>query len=137
MNFLRRLLWGARWGLAFGLAFCGLAIVAFLIGGRATFDAQLTTFEYVLALYLAGGLISGGIVGMLRPLTERPAGAGAVGFLCGLVFGVLLRLAREGLQEWTGRDTFLVLAVAIALGIPVGLVYRDIFATPAKKSVRP
>ena len=131
MNIVRRLLWGARHGALFGVVFCGLALVAFLIGGHATFEAQHTSLGRVLVLYLVGGVASGIIIGALRPLTARPIGAGAVGFLCGLLFGVLLRIARDGLNDWGGRDAFLVLSIAVALGIPVGLVYRDIFATPA------
>lgn len=133
MSICNRILWGARWGIVFGAAFCALAMAAFLIGGRATFASLDTTLGRILAFYLVGGTFSGMLVGLLQPLTIRPVGAAVTGFICGALLAVLFRVTQDGLTDWTGGDVVTVLVVATVLGIPVGAIYREIFLGKLKK----
>jgi hypothetical protein len=132
-----RIWWGVRWGLVFGVAFCALALVAFLVGGRATFEALGTSLSRVLAVYLAAGVVLGVLVGVFRPLAARPVGAGALGFAGGLLFGALIRVSQDGLYGWGARDAFRLIMFAAILGAPVGVIYREIFtARPKRKAKR-
>ena len=127
MILARRILWGVRSGVVFGLAFSALALVIRLLGGEGPFEVHHTSFAKMIASYLLGGISAGVIVGALRPLTKSKPGAAVVGFFAAIPIGMLVRLAMLGNEPWEPRDTIVTLLVCIALGAPVGVMYRDIF----------
>jgi hypothetical protein len=127
MGLFQRILWGIKSGATFGLAFTALALLVFLLGGERPFQAHHTSFTNVVVTYLLGGIGSGIIVGVLRPLTRTKAGAGMVGFIAAIPVSVLVRIAIVGYQPWTVKDIILSFSVCLVLGVPVGVMYRDIF----------
>jgi hypothetical protein len=124
MSMHDNVIWGIKWGLAYSAFFCAWALVVFLIAGAQPFKSSGTSILRTLTLYLAGGVISGGIVGGFRPLLRSRVAAAAVGILAAAPVCVMIKYTiRPG--EWTGEDT--VVAVALALvygGIGGPLTYR-------------
>ena len=124
MRFLERLRWGARVGAIFGLLYASLAVVIFLVGGQAPFEAGHSSFEKMIATYLVGGVGAGLIVGMLKPLTQSKVGAAIVGSLAAIPVGILLRFATGHPGPWQGTDTVVTLLFCAMLGAPLGVAYR-------------
>lgn len=127
MRLLRRVLWGAKTGTIFGLAFSLLALVIFLLGGQGPFEANHSSFGRIVGAYFLGGLSAGIIVGILRPLTASKVGAAMTGFVATAPVSVLMRIAIDGFQAWTVKDSILSILMCAALGAPLGVAYRDIF----------
>lgn len=136
MKVADRIALGARFGFLIGAMLSVLALLAYLLGGQDVFRGLHTSLGVVIAADIGGGVLLGALVGALRPLAGSRVGAGVLGFVCGLLAGALIRVARDGLGPWTGGDWFVVLTFAAALGIPLGIIYREIFATPADGSTR-
>jgi hypothetical protein len=117
---------GARWGFCFGLAFDVITIVVFLIGGDGVFAENRITLQGTLFVYTAGGVLAGAIVGACRPIARRKAGAVIVGMLVGLLIGSLLEAASIAPDADHAKRIFVVIGMAILLGAPCGLIFREI-----------
>jgi hypothetical protein len=77
------LLTNVRWGIAYGLGFASMFVLyvlgLFAVRGAQPFERLGTTLTGCIALYLAGGIMTGTLVGLLRPLLVTRRGAMVVG----------------------------------------------------------
>jgi hypothetical protein len=78
-------------------------------------------------LYLGGGLLAGLIVGLLHRMARSKIGAAALGIIVALPISILTRVAIDDLGRWVPADTVVMTVMTLGLGIPVGLIYREIF----------
>jgi hypothetical protein len=76
--------WGTSGGLIGAALYSIIVLVVYAIQGPDALARDHVTLGSVLALYWAGGIIVGAIVGVLRPLTKVRLGAIAVGFIAAL-----------------------------------------------------
>lgn len=61
-------------------------------------------------------------------------GAGFVGLLAGLGFGELIALGTDTAYTSRSEHFFVTIMIALFLGVPTGLIYREIFLAKEKKS---
>jgi len=128
MELARRIWWGARWGALFGVAFVAIAVVIYTLSGQTAFEAHHTTFGRVVLTYFFGGVAAGVVVGIMKPLTRWKAGAAVVGFLAGMPVATIMRFATDGFGPWHRSDTIDVIVMSLILGVPTGIIYREIFS---------
>lgn len=126
-RFLRRIVWGAKAGVAFGFGFAVLAVLLRLVGGAESLDGTGFTLTSSIVMYLSGGLISGTTVGALLPLAQTRAGATVVGAIAAIPVAVLLNVTRDGPAEWTVKQISFVAFFSLVLGAPTGAMYHRIF----------
>jgi hypothetical protein len=120
---------GASIGATFGTVYALWALVLYLIGGKAFANGDFTLLG-VCAFYLAGGVIAGGVVGLMRPLLRQPASATLVGIAACLPLAIGFRVLYKGLTVWTRTDTLFVMIWPVVFGVPASLVLWNIFAPP-------
>ena len=60
-------------GLGVGVLLALWILIVYLRSGEAAFAAKGTTFGFMVLLYLAGGVVAGGVAGLLGPLARGPA----------------------------------------------------------------
>ena len=121
----------ARVGFAIGLAgatVCSAWVVgAALLMRASAHSADL--WRIVAAYYVAGaaaGTVSGALLSLL-PLGRGRVGAAACGVLgAAAVYGAIEAVKHRG-RPWTAEDSAVLAFVAVAVGAPVGLAYRDMF----------
>ncbi len=111
-------------GLGAGLLLTVWILIVYLRSGEAPFAAQRTTFAFTVILYLAGGIATGGLAGLLGPLARGPVWAAMVGFLSALP--VALTLSHFGIRD-VSHPVLVAVLTSLGLGIPIGLVYRRLF----------
>lgn len=119
----------AALGIALGSVFAGWAVVLAALGG--SWNLRLRSGDemnvvLVVLVYLVGGCVGGGVVGVLLPMVRWRVGAVAVGILAVLPFtyGVAVSVAAGS----GGQINLLALAITAGLlGGVGGLAYREIF----------
>lgn len=126
---LANLRWGALWGLLFGVIYVVILMILFVLQGPALFRGYDTTFGAVAALYLAGGVASGMVVGILRPLLKWRWGAALAGIFAAIPIGLAAEFMLMDAAVWSTKDTWVVIIFAVALGAPVGWMFWGIFRT--------
>ena len=91
--------WGVSHGLGIAALYAGLGVVRLLLRGISPFGAAGRVVLAATGMLGAVGLLSGAIVGLLRPHTANPFGSLLVGFIAAgpIVFGVMLLV--EGLPK--------------------------------------
>jgi hypothetical protein len=118
------------WGLRRGLLFAGLLIL-FLLGQallryREIFsDGSIAPGRAVLLAVgacLAGGVVGGAILGLLRPLLRSRGGATLVGILIGAMLGLSIRLTIDGVGPWTTGDVIQLAVFSVSLGGSCGFI---------------
>ena len=119
-----------RWGLSrtapFVLVFGGMSLVGELLGVKFPgFDIERTIF-----FYLVFGLLTGLLVGALRPIASTLWGAGVIGALVGLPIGIFIAALAGDLGRWDAVDTVLVLildfiSAACAVGFRRGYMHAE------------
>lgn len=119
--------WGITWGLRLALLFSAWVAVLMLLSGsfviRAS-DNRPANGLLVIALYFAGAVVSGTIVGLTRRLARWTIGAILVGFLAALpVMAGAIMMAR-GRISWDTENTVLTLAAAALLGPATAVAIR-------------
>jgi hypothetical protein len=124
LNAFFSMCFGMLLGIAIGLLFVVYVLILYLLSGEAPFAAYRTTFLSTVVLYLGGGIVAGGIAGLLGPLGRGPIWAAFVGFAAALP--VAWALTRFFIADMT-HQTPTALLSALALGVPVGLIYRGLF----------
>ena len=125
--------WGIFWGLAFALVLTIVLVLLYAVRGSALFETYDTTFGGVVAVYFAGGLAGGAVVGLLRPLTRWRWGAAMVGVFAALPVGAAGRVLRYGLAPWGPKDTITLVIFAVALGGTVGWIYWGMFRSDQRQ----
>lgn len=129
----RDLAWGVCSGLSVAAVFiliAGVQYVRYLFtGGQGTSELQRSVLEEVpiwkvVAFYLGAAVVSGTILGLLRPLTRSWLGTVTVGFLC----AVPVIVGGTWFLGWLGRPTVgelvLFLGLAAFYGLLGGTVFR-------------
>jgi hypothetical protein len=84
--------------------------------------------QRIVPLYLGGGLLAGSMVGLLHRMAQSRIGAAALGVLVAIPVSVLTLVAVDGSGKWLPGDTVVVIVTSLGLGIPVGIIYREIFS---------
>jgi hypothetical protein len=130
-------MWGVSWGSKTGAVLAAWAIVLFLIRGAAPFEARGTTLGAVVVLYLAGGTAGGVIVGLFLPLARTGFGAAIAGTAAFVAVATASAGVLFGFATWSWiPHMFCVLVGSPALGVPIGLVYREIFRNEIQRMAK-
>lgn len=106
-----RLIRGARIGVRTGALLTGLALVGVFATGAYRSPHAVAASLIIAVLYLAGGAVAGGIIGLLLPITHRPAGLFAAVTLAATPLFAALFYALLGFS-WTTGTTILLLITA-------------------------
>ena len=113
--------WGGRVGVAlalFGVVVIGLRVIG--AGGEPGGPLLLGLLSWI-SWYIIGGLVTGGIVGLLRPLGGNRMGAALVGFLAALPLSFGTYALLVGVGRFSAPVTIVSLITAGAGGI-AGLI---------------
>ena len=107
--------WGILRGLFLGSVYSAYVLLVYLIRGADAFSALGLTLGTLVAAYLGGGVVSGAVVGALRPLTKSHAGCIFVGTVAAVPTFLGVGLAMYGaFSQWTADDAgSVILAIAI------------------------
>jgi len=124
-------------GTTVGVLLSQLIAVVRLIGGAEVFRSMGAEPLRLVAAYVGLGAFGGVLCALLGPIAVRPVGAALLGWLICALFGFILRTGEIALVTWRFRDTALVLTFGACLGIPVGLMYREIFSDDPPDGGRP
>lgn len=120
MSFIARRLpdirWGTQYGMGFALLFSAYAVIQRIAFGPNVFDSYHMTFVSVVGVYLGGGLLSGTLVGLLRPIARYPLGAALVGFLAALPIAFVIEKLSDAGASWNYIDTITVTVCSVGLG---------------------
>lgn len=120
----------ARWGVSrvapFVVIFGGMSLVGELMGVEfAGFDLERTIFFYV-----AFGLLTGVVVGLLRPSASTMWGSGVIGGIVGLPIALYVRILARGWSDWLPTEiiffvAFVAICAACAIGFRRGYVRAE------------
>ena len=132
MRFRTNVLWGARLGLAVGAVFSAWALAVFVLSAGQAMRDNGTTLPAVLAAYLAGGPVAGGVMGALRPLARWAAGAAVVGFVTAIPVFVAIRLAVDGTKPAEAGELLGVIFFGI-VGGALGVVFWSRHRAPRRE----
>jgi hypothetical protein len=109
--------WGMMRGLFFGIFYSVFALIVYLFRGADAFNAYGLTLGSLVAAYALGGLISGAVVGALRPLTRWYAGHIVIGVAATIPAMLGVGLAMYGaFSRWTSEDVGSVVMAIVVLG---------------------
>ena len=120
-----RIIHNIRWGLKHSFNFAGLAILwvtftHFILGADFQSEVHMSYLALVL-FYICAGLLTGVILGLLRPITVRRAGAAGTGFvLAAMIYGSGATMYIGPPWQWDSIAWVLITLMS-ALGIPVGI----------------
>ncbi len=131
MRLLANVRSGASIGATFGTIYALWALVMYLIGGKAFANGEFTLVG-VCIFYLAGGVVAGSIVGLMRPLLRHAGSAPLVGVAACIPLAIGFRVLYKGLTAWTRTDTLFLMIWPVVFGVPASLVLWNIFAPPRK-----
>lgn len=92
--------WGVKWGLWFAGGYSLIALALFILQGTVVGQPSRFTLPVVIAFYWAAGIISGAIVGVLKPFARSRFGAITVGALVGTFVYFLAGLTVLGPSEF-------------------------------------
>ena len=92
-------------GVAFGGAFAGLSVVAYLVAGQRLFNSHFGPVGPIVMAHLVGGTLCGGTAGLLRSLIRSKWSAALVGSVamlpyCTIAGWVLLRSREVAWGLW-------------------------------------
>jgi hypothetical protein len=114
--------WALRYTLGFALVCGALAAIPWLFGGAAVFDRDFTLWQLLLS-YLALALVSGVVLGVLRPVASSYPCALALGNVIGWLIAGEVRVFVLGLSPPQFFDALLLGFLGIAGGI-TGIFWR-------------
>lgn len=114
--------WAIRYTLGFALVCGALAVIPWFFGGAGVFDRDFT-LRQLLSSYLALALVSGVVLGLLRPVVSSYPSALALGIMIGWLMAGEVRVFVLGLSPPQFFDAFLLVFLGIAGGI-TGLFWR-------------
>lgn len=122
---------GSKWGLRVALVLCAwvlvLAIASFLGNGSPMIrsrSGQAFNPLAIIAMYLMAGMVSGALVGAMRPLLQWRIGAAIVGVAAAIPTAAAIVTMISGTPDW-GRDEIITFVItSLALGAPGGVIVR-------------
>lgn len=117
--------WGLKGGIAVALVYCAWVTVVYAVNGGGPFERHGVDYRGTVLLYLGAGIVSGAIVGLLRPLIRNNIGAYLVGVIGALPIGAGTAMLVTGLPRYWGFDDWiLVPLISIGAGIALGSELR-------------
>ena len=132
-SLLERAAVGARWGMIAAIVFSAIALASYAAGGSEAFQAKHATLAGVLVAYIATGIAGGVVVGICMPVLKYKPVAAGVGALIALQLNFLFSLGSVHRPDDDGGAIFVAVAMVVFLGIPGGLILRDVlFSSPGK-----
>lgn len=111
------------------IVFGGISLVGELLGVKfAGFDFERTIF-----MYIVFGLLTGLVVGMLRPIASTIWGAGVIGAIVGFPLAFFVRVLASGWDNWVPTEViFFMLFMAICAACAIG--FRRGYARAEERS---
>jgi hypothetical protein len=117
-SLLGNLAWGVKGGVAFAIASVAWVGVLVVINGSVVLQPRhgppVNAWLVILA-YLAGGIVAGAVVGLLRPAVRWRLGAALVGMVAAVPVFAGIRFLVDGLTPWARGDSA-VLAFCVVVG---------------------
>jgi len=114
----------AKAGLTIGSVLCALPLLSYLLFGNTAFDEFHTSVVAVLLLYVLGGFVAGGLVGIVMPIIRSDFMAGVVGSIVGIIGAFAMQVLDTSAKIWSFDSVATVLVVGIGLGGSIGVIYR-------------
>jgi hypothetical protein len=108
--------------LVVAVAFIGYVLLLYLFRGSAPFAANGTTLGTTILAYLAGGALSGIVLGILLPLGRTRLGAALVGIASVLPMYTAVGVAVEGVGALTWEGWLDTAVPSIFTGAALGLL---------------
>lgn len=117
----RNIAWGVMWGMVGALGFMLFSLARHVFQGEAPFKVYSLTFRGAIAMYLVEGLLTGVLVGLLRPLAQYFIGAMVLGFsIAFTVYGVAGWAMEGPMSNWDSVSWGALVLVTVIGGILVG-----------------
>ena len=113
---------GLRWGLRFAGIYGTYAVLVELLAGEAALTAIGTTLPRLLAAYVAGGVVSGLVVGLLLPFGRTLWGASLIGAAAAIPALYAVGMAIRPPTDWFGSLPVVAVLTGIVLGVGCGVV---------------
>lgn len=116
--------WGVKVGLFFACFFSLAAIAISLISGETELGG--ISIAAALIVYFSGGVVSGLLLGVLRPLTRSRTGSVLVGPLVVAPAALAGCVAAFGpMGQWTENEAISFVIGAVLLGVGGGYLYWE------------
>lgn len=128
-RFFERVLTAIKIGLGFGVLFSAWVALITLIGGPEALRRYHVGLAELVAFYLGSGLVIGGIVGVLQPLTKTKLGAAVLGIIACFPMSIALQYTLHG-WYWDSNAKITTAIVTLVFGIGGGLIMKEIFDEP-------
>lgn len=110
-------------GVSMGVFFSVIALAIWLFRGAEPFSMNEVTLGRAVAVYLLGFSGAGLIVGLLNPLGRSRTGAFALGVVSSIPLATAASFFVTGTRlPWDGDNPFIIGAMALGLGGPMGLL---------------
>jgi len=113
-----------KWGIRIGGVLCVLPIISYVLFGSLGFNALHTSLPKVLALYIVGGCIAGGLVGIVMPIIRSDFMAGVIGSVIGIMGGCAIQIMDPTANAWATDGIVTSILVGVALGGTLGVAYH-------------
>lgn len=133
-NMLQRGFVGIRWGLKVAGVYCAYVIVLYILTGGNAFMEIGVSLPTVLVVYLLGGVVGGGLVGVLLPIAQSSLlGAMAIGILgmAPIITGAVITV--YGVPPWKSNAMRPIIGLSIMLGSYGGYLLRVLLERRAKR----
>ena len=120
-----RLKKGSSYGLIFAGVYASYAIGLYFFQGAEPFARNGTTLGDTIASYAAAGIVAGGIVGALQPLTRSWIGSVLVYSIAGFFVFASIGTAAGGLMnvDWIG-----CVVLGVVFGVIGSLMWRKLLS---------
>src|SRR5438552_973776 len=112
-NTLSSLGWGLGWEMGFGVVYASVGEVILLALGQGAIVQYHIGPAKAIGLYLGCGLVTGAIVGLLRPLLVNRIGAMAVGLVAAVPVGLSFATAMGG---WSPQGRIGAIIWSVVMG---------------------
>lgn len=111
-------IWGLRWGLQMAAGFAVIAVAFLAINELPPSQPAEVPVSpvYLFLLYLACGVISGVLVGLLRAQLANRGSANMVGILAAMPWYFGIRVLAFGWSNWSPVDIVFLLVAPILVG---------------------
>ncbi len=118
---LSDLRWGITGGLWVAAFYCTWVTGLYILRGPSPFERNGVTFLSTVLTYIAIGTVGGGLVGLLRPFSDRKVGAYAIGVIVGLVVATGIGFLVAGSPaHWQFGEWIAIPFVTAASGWAIG-----------------